>query len=235
MTSKAEVNGTVINKCWAIRRALVVVIIFLYAVTTIDFAASWSCIPFAFIENGQNFWAVHLNLGGPPPAFWETQITATVSTVLADLYMIWCCWTIWGQLWLIVLLPIISLVTVIVSRTMTIYYNYIGAPTSLNFLTLYISSNLATTLPCTLLIIWHIMAVTSITHGATSRLGVYHRFMEVLVESSALYSISLILDLVFATRANINSGVGYINISCRCKSASINLDFLIIDQTPYGP
>ncbi|KAK0480825.1 hypothetical protein IW261DRAFT_1563536 [Armillaria novae-zelandiae] len=202
-----------INKCWPIRRALVVVIIFLYAVTTVDFAASWSCIPFGFIENGQNFWTVYLNLGGPPQAFWEMQITATISTILADSYMIWCCWMIWGQHWLVALLPIISLVAAIVSRTMSIYYNYIGALTPTNLLlVLYISFNLATTLSCTLLIICRIVAVTGVRHGAVGRLGVYRRFMEVLVESSALYSVSLILDLVFATRENINSGVGYLNI-----------------------
>ncbi len=88
MTFKAEVNGTVINKCWPIRRALVVVIIFLHALITIDFAANWSCIPFAFIKNGQNFWAVYLNLSGPQTAFWDIHITATISTILLDLYMV---------------------------------------------------------------------------------------------------------------------------------------------------
>ncbi len=97
---------------------------------------------------------------------------------------------------------------------MAIYYNYIEALTPMNlFLTLYLSLNLATTLSCTLLIIYRIVAVTGVRHGVVGRLGVYRRFIEVLVESSALYSISLILDLVFAICDDINLGVGYLNIT----------------------
>ncbi len=80
------------------------------------------------------------------------------------------------------------------------------------FLTLYLSLNLATTLSCTLLIIYCIVAVTGVRHGVVGQLGVYRCFIEVMVESSALYSISLILDLVFAICDDINSGVGYLNI-----------------------
>ncbi len=65
---------------------------------------------------------------------------------------------------------------------------------------LYISFNLVTTLSCTLLIIYRIVAVASVRHGVVGRLGVFHRFIEVLVESSALYSISIILNLAFTIR-----------------------------------
>ncbi len=63
---------------------------------------------------------------------------------------------------------------------------------------LYISSILTTTLWCTLLIVYRILAVAGVRHGAEGRMRVYHRFVEVLVESSALYSIALVLDLAFA-------------------------------------
>ncbi len=65
---------------------------------------------------------------------------------------------------------------------------------------LYISFILATTLSCTLLIIYRIVAVASVRHGLAGRLGVFHHFIEVLVESSALYSLSLILYLAFIIR-----------------------------------
>ncbi len=61
----------------------------------------------------------------------------------------------------------------------------------------YFFFNLVTILYCTLLIIYRIVAVTGIRHGAMGRLRVYHRFIEVLVESLALYSISTILELAF--------------------------------------
>ncbi len=87
---------------------------------------------------------------------------------------------------------------------MTVYYSDIY---SLRFmaitLMLYVSFTLATTLSCTLLIIYRIVAVAGVRHGAMGRLGVFRRFIEVLVESSALYSISLILYLTFVICGNL--------------------------------
>ncbi len=86
----AEVNGTVVtNKCWQIRRALAIVIILLYALITISFAINTSYIRSTFIENGQNFWTVYLKLTDAGQAvFWERGISASLSTLLADLYMV---------------------------------------------------------------------------------------------------------------------------------------------------
>ncbi|KAK0232333.1 hypothetical protein EDD85DRAFT_793161 [Armillaria nabsnona] len=47
------------------------------------------------------------------------------------------------------------------------------------------------------------MAVTGVRHGAVGQLGVYYYFIEVLVESSALFSISLVLELAFTVRRNV--------------------------------
>ncbi len=41
------------------------------------------------------------------------------------------------------------------------------------------------------------MAVAGVRHGLVGRLGVFCHFIEVLVESSALYSLSLFLYLAF--------------------------------------
>ncbi len=86
---QAEVDDTVFNKCWPIRRALVVVIIFLYALITISFAANWAFVHSAFIDNGQSFWTVTLKLASTvEAACWEKGIAASMSTILADLYMV---------------------------------------------------------------------------------------------------------------------------------------------------
>ncbi|KAK0215810.1 hypothetical protein IW262DRAFT_1465515 [Armillaria fumosa] len=193
-----------INKYW-IRRAVVVVIILLYSLITIEFAAYLSFIHFAFVENGQSFWTVYLILSdGAHTATWVMGIAASISTGLADLYMIWCCWMVWGQHWIAVLLPIMSLVTAIVSRTVLEYHGYVNAPTpasvSFTMLMLYISFNLTTSLSCTLLIIYRIVTVARHVVGG---LGVYHRVIEVLVESSALYSMFLILDLAFVIYGDV--------------------------------
>ena len=81
---------------------------------------------------------------------------------------------------------------------MEAYFAYTNASTLLDvFLILSICFVLATTLYCTLCIIYRIVAVTGVRCGTAGRLRVFHHFIEVLVESSALYSISLILYLAF--------------------------------------
>ncbi|PBL01653.1 hypothetical protein ARMGADRAFT_1071181 [Armillaria gallica] len=186
------------NKCWQIRRVLAIVIILLHALTTIEFAADISYIRSAFIENGQNFWTVYLKLAGAGQAvFWESGISASLSTLLADLYMIWCCWMVWGQRWYIGLLPMLSLVSAIVSRIMETYYANIDAQPaqarSNLFMRLYLSLNLATTLSCTLLIIYRITIVAGVRRGTGS-----------------LYSIALILDLALST--HYDNGSYYLDI-----------------------
>ncbi|PBK79899.1 hypothetical protein ARMGADRAFT_1172171 [Armillaria gallica] len=130
---------------------------------------------------------------------------------------IWCCWIVGGRRWPVVLLPILSLISAIgkvstsstllvyptfylVSKVFEVYHEYFTAPHANVCQILYISFVLATTLSCTLLIIYRILTVTVARRGAEGRLRVFHHFIEVLVESSALYSICLILDLAFTIR-----------------------------------
>ncbi|PBK67634.1 hypothetical protein ARMSODRAFT_1086129 [Armillaria solidipes] len=208
-----------VNKRWPIRRALVVVIILLHALITINFAANWLYICSAFIDNGKSFWTVYLKLNSVgQAASLEAGIAASMSTILTDLYIIWCCWIVWGRRWPAVLLPILSLISAtgkvsdliylfhisnlyVVAKGIEIYHDYSNAPTDNGlFPILYISFILATTLWCTLLIIYRILTVAVLRRGTEGRLRVYRRFIEVLVESSALYSISLILYLGLTIR-----------------------------------
>ncbi|SJK98318.1 uncharacterized protein ARMOST_01583 [Armillaria ostoyae] len=57
-----------INKYWAIRRALIIVIILLHTLITIGFAATWSYMHSAFISNGQSFWTVYSKISGATQA-----------------------------------------------------------------------------------------------------------------------------------------------------------------------
>ena len=83
---QADASGTATNKCWPIRRALIIIVIVLYALTTINFAATWSYIQRAFIDNGQSFWTESLKLEVAQAAYLETGITSSISTILADIY-----------------------------------------------------------------------------------------------------------------------------------------------------
>ncbi|PBK97582.1 hypothetical protein ARMGADRAFT_643803 [Armillaria gallica] len=156
----------------------------------------------SFIGNGQSFWTVFSKNHSPNQAVdWEGGIPATMSTILADLYIIWCCWMVWGQRWLIVLLPILSLIAATVSKIIEIHEQYFSTfGPGLVPLMLYLSSSLATTLWCTAFIIFRILTVTGVRQARGGRLRFFHRFIAVLVESSALYSIASIINLVFYIR-----------------------------------
>ncbi|KAK0192546.1 hypothetical protein F5146DRAFT_507403 [Armillaria mellea] len=192
------------NGYWPIRRALVIVIIVLYALVTISVAANWAYVHSAFIDNGQSFWTVYLKLAtGGQATYWEMDVSAWLSTILTDSYAIWCCWMVWGRRWLVVLPPILSLVCTIRygSKIVVIYYNNSNASGFMNkFIMLYTSSILVTTLSCTSLIIYRILTVAGVRRGAEGRLRVFYHSIEVMVESSALYSVSLILYLAFTIR-----------------------------------
>ncbi|PBK98799.1 hypothetical protein ARMGADRAFT_1162066 [Armillaria gallica] len=189
-----------INKCWPIRRAVVVIIILLHVLITINFAAHWSHLRSAFIKNGQNYGTIYLILESTDATTWVMSIAASISTILTDLYMIWCCWMVWGWCWLVVLLPILSLLAAIVSRTMLEYYTYINSDTLIDAsLIFYISFILATTLYCTLAIVYRIVAVVGVRRGPAGRLGVFRRFIENVI----LYY----LDVIAATAKLLMQGV----------------------------
>ncbi|KAK0480807.1 hypothetical protein IW261DRAFT_1607398 [Armillaria novae-zelandiae] len=187
------------NKCWPIRRAMIILIILLYALTTISFAIEWFIICFAFIENGETFWNVLFVLvDGTSKAVILKGITGTMSSILTDSYMIWCCWMVWGRRWAVVLLPILFLIFGTVSKILSVYFINMDSHDHLTpkiFTLLYPSFILVTTLWCTLLIIYRILNIVGVKHRANGRLRVYQHFLEVLVESSALYSISLVVYL----------------------------------------
>ncbi len=104
-------------------------------------------------------------------------------------------------------------------KILTIYENYNYGSTRINvtFLTLYPAFILATTLWCTLLIIYRILTIAGVKHGAGGQLRLYHRCIEVLVESSALYSISLIVYLALY----ISESFGEYYIECIAAIARV--------------
>ncbi|KAK0480798.1 hypothetical protein IW261DRAFT_1593146 [Armillaria novae-zelandiae] len=137
----------VFNKCWPIRRAIVILIILLHALATISFSVEWLIICSAFIENGGNLLTVyHMLIDSTSKAVTLRGITASISTILVDSYMIWCCWMVWGQHWAAVLLPILSLIVGTVSKILSVYFTNIKSPSAEIFLLLYPFSTLATTL-----------------------------------------------------------------------------------------
>ena len=74
-----------------------------------------------------------------------------------------------------------------------------------DLLILYAAFILATTLWCTLMIIFRILSVGQASTGSGRPFRVYRHIIEILVESSTLYAISLLLDIILLARLNIAS------------------------------
>ncbi|PBK93536.1 hypothetical protein ARMGADRAFT_127294 [Armillaria gallica] len=189
------------NKTQPIRRAMVLVVVLLHIMTIVNFGLDWAYTDSMFIGNGSNFWTEYLFFSGSNMAL-EVGMGATsaVCTILADFTMILRCWMVWGRRWPPVLLPILFLIAAIVFKiigTYKLYTNPINY--SLGF-TLYSIFVLATTLWCTLLIIYRIVSVARTGRETGGGLRAYRYIIEVLVESSALYSAFLILYVVFDAR-----------------------------------
>ncbi|KAK0205407.1 hypothetical protein DFS33DRAFT_764983 [Desarmillaria ectypa] len=195
------------NKCQPIGRAMIVVILILHVLAAIDFALYWSYIYTIFINHGQTLVDEYLVYSRPGNNLEiAMSITGIVSTICSDSAMIWRCWMVWGKRWPIVMLPILFLISGIVSKIIMTYKLYTGSGTEAFrdlLLILYLAFILATTLWCTLMIIFRILSVGQASTGSERPAKVYRHVIELLVESLALYAISLLLDVVLLACQNI--------------------------------
>ncbi|KAK0207681.1 hypothetical protein IW262DRAFT_1418802 [Armillaria fumosa] len=193
------------NKSRPIGRAMVAIIILLYVTTTVNVSLNWALLHSAgrdtfFIENYLDL-IRDLNLKIRIPDM-GIGITAAMSTVIADSCMIWRCWLVWGRRWRVVLVPITCLVTGFVFKILEIIVGALTSKENVFFLVAYLSCILATTLWCTIFIVFRIVTVMLENNGAGGRLGDYHHVIEVLVESSALHSVALIIYVALEARNN---------------------------------
>ncbi|KAK0465982.1 uncharacterized protein EV420DRAFT_804879 [Desarmillaria tabescens] len=203
------------NKPQPIGQTMVILVILVYIATTMNFAFSWSHSHSVFVNKGQNLWTKYLAYSTWGTTSLGTAITSTIANVLAEPIMIWRCWIVWGQQWSIILLPILLVVSA-TGKIIQIFYGVNFSRVQVDIalkvfglyktslaedyplgLTLYASFIFASTLWCTLLIIYRIVTVARAGSHTGRGLQTYHHVMEVLIESYALYSISLILYTIF--------------------------------------
>ncbi|KAK0474965.1 hypothetical protein IW261DRAFT_1497995 [Armillaria novae-zelandiae] len=188
--------------------AMALVIIVLCILTAINFAFYWSFTVHSFIHHGQNFLTVFMAFNGPSDmemlVHVGTGISGCISTVVADSAMVWRCWIVWGRCWIIILLPLVFMVIGAAFKILQIRATVQGTEPTINYktcTTIYISLTLATTLLCTLLIVYRILSIqwarTKLSGTRTHSLGAYRNVIEIIVESAALYSTMLIVYIGF--------------------------------------
>ncbi|PBK98560.1 hypothetical protein ARMGADRAFT_1026535 [Armillaria gallica] len=168
---------------------------------------------------GVTFWSI--SFIGSDPIVNQTRlvdgITSCIGTFIADTLLIWWCWIVWGHQWLIVIIPVLCTILYAVFKGITIYHDCFDIINDIKYPTysgtiakwqmLYLALTLTTTLWCTIFILYRILHVAWSGHEAGIRS--YYGIIEALVESAALYSAILIIDIAFLA-CNILSG-GYID------------------------
>ncbi len=91
------------------------------------------------------------------------------------------------------------------------------------FLIIYISCVIATTLWCTILIVLRILIVIRAQRGEGGSLGEYRHVIELLIESSALHSVTLIIYV--ALEGSSNWASDYFNTLAAITTVRTGLPF----------
>ncbi|KAJ7629086.1 hypothetical protein FB45DRAFT_919959 [Roridomyces roridus] len=168
--------------------ALLSALVMMYILSTVHVIGDW-----ILLELGGGF------LGSGP--LWITimsSVAFTLNTLIADLVLIWRCWKIWNNNWVIVTLPILCTLTgaalgfKFTQETLFVLRNPDTNATYVDFLTPYISLSLTTTCLATALIIYRIIMMSNPT---TRSARGYMRVIEIVVESALLYLVALAVYL----------------------------------------
>ncbi|SJL18716.1 uncharacterized protein ARMOST_22315 [Armillaria ostoyae] len=155
------------TKSAPIGKAMIIVILLLYIFTTIDFGFEFSSIQLMFVNNAQSIVTKYMVSINPGLSIIAGSGTAcAICSVLADATMIWRCWIIWRQRWLPIVLPVLLLICMTVFKIIITYELSIASTAgNYRYFMIYSSSILATTLWCTVLIIYQIVTVVQAGGG----------------------------------------------------------------------
>ncbi|KAK0185068.1 hypothetical protein F5146DRAFT_1073324 [Armillaria mellea] len=113
---------------------------------------------------------------------------------------------VWRRNGTVVLFPILCLIYGLASKILETYYQYRFTGEDVHYVITYLSCILATTLWCTILIVLRIVAIVRANKGAGGKLGEYRHVIEILVESSALHSATLIIYVVLEAMDSMSIG-----------------------------
>ncbi|PBK96067.1 hypothetical protein ARMGADRAFT_1163683 [Armillaria gallica] len=178
------------------------IIIVLYVLLTIAFAMDWAFDCHAIIQHGSSSYSMFMTL--EDLEHWGRAsrlvdgIIGGISTLLVDVSIIWRCWVLWDRQWRIISLPILCAVAGTIMRTLQIRGVFLNLTDDIsktgNFARnvdwslMYALLTAATTLTCTLLIVYRIARFAH-------RLLLFQSIIAALIESSVIYTLALIVYL----------------------------------------
>ncbi|KAK0492348.1 hypothetical protein EDD18DRAFT_1358013 [Armillaria luteobubalina] len=208
-------SGIVTVALWVIYSApkrlrntfLCTTIIALYVLSTITFGISWSSERRGFIDQGANYYSIFRTLVNAGTGDLISSVTGGVSTLLVDIVIIWRCWTLWEHQWKVIFLPIICTIGSTIMKAMQLFSLFHNATNDIsaqfapdvNWSLINVVLMLATTILCTFFIVYRVFR-------HFQEMSASRKIIKMLIESSAMYSTSLIIYLVVVSR---NSSSGY--------------------------
>ncbi|PBK96119.1 hypothetical protein ARMGADRAFT_1077630 [Armillaria gallica] len=182
------------------------IIIMLYFLSTISFVMTWIYGYRAFIECGNNYYSMFAALMYFP--CWRVYYladgsTGGISTLLVGATIIWRCWVLQDRQWRIVSLPIVCAIAGTFMKVMQIlsaFHNVMHDISNtkvfavqIDWSLIYILLTLSATVLCTVLIVYRIVHFTH-------RLLLFRGIISALIESSAIYTLALIVYLALVAK-----------------------------------
>ncbi|KAF7301966.1 hypothetical protein MIND_00762700 [Mycena indigotica] len=193
-------------------------VVVMFAMSTIHLATKWSIVKTAFVLNGETPLSVATYLSSPRPSveILEATVFAT-NTFFADSILasylpifVWRCWTIWGRDYRVVTIPALSTITgallgylSVAQEARFLLNKATAADAYVQFSNPYFYLSLSTTVLCTLLIV---IRIVLLARGSFGQLRSYSGVIEMVVESAAMYSATLI---AFIAMGSLNVADGY--------------------------
>ncbi|KAF8904245.1 hypothetical protein CPB85DRAFT_979633 [Mucidula mucida] len=180
----------------------------MHLLATAHLAARWNFVREAFIVHGATAESTYDYLSTSPRWMLTSSVAFSSNTLIADCILIWRCWIIWGTRWVVVAFPMFCTVVGTIFAIFSIYQQATTPPpgsawseAQIDWGVPYFSMSLTVTVLCTILIIYRVVTV----RGDTNSLGVttayrvvsYNAVIEIVVESAALYSISLCIWMAY--------------------------------------
>lgn len=188
-----------------IQPLFVAAILLMYICATLHLAVRWWWVRNSFITHGATPQDV-ISAFMSPSNRWMWAISGVSASLLigiADVVLIWRCWIVWFRDLRVIVLPCMTILMGWVFNGLFLWQDITHDSSNahlnwgiqaVNWGVAFFACSLGTTLICTTLIIYRILAI--------ARLGIrsYSGVIEVLVESAAIYALSLIVFLAFLVR-----------------------------------
>jgi len=173
------------------RHIMVSLIVFLYIWATVYVASDWVYALYYSNDKGNESSGLVFKLRR------ASIVGFGINTGTADGITIWRCWIVWGRRWPFVIPPILLLLAQVVCGCFAfqkaVHITVVGPATQMqtDWVMMFLSFSLGTTLWCTTLIIYRILTVKKDTDDNMGTC-VYRRSIEILVESASLHAVGLI-------------------------------------------